>query len=462
MDWIEQNRRVAQAALILGCLSIILRVVLLFSTDVLLNTGDDGASYASLARMIGSADFSKDDGSRSPGYPLLLALLGSQPVVIRLTQLALGLCTTGMLFVLTWRLTGSALGSFSVGACYGLSVTQARYEASLLTETLTTFSLSCIFLTLARTASPTRAWRSGGLAFGLLAGIPALVRPAFAFLPVALAYWLLLSVRPRVHLLYFLAPALAPVLIWSAFNQARFGMFTPSTVLGFNLANHTGAYVEYASDRYSTIKEAYEEALRDHPGDARRINLLHEPVDCSTVEQGQPCTVQSKIRALTGQTVPELSRTLTQMFLEVFSAHPTWYVVSVYRAWTQFWIAPTWPEGLVYGDATNWWLRRIAWAEKVVMVGTNVVFLTTSCGLIVHAALRRRSFVAPSVVIMAGCVLVASILNSMLDPAETPRYGTPLQPFAACVVVTTIAALRTMLRISSMQVRRGASEPVQS
>jgi hypothetical protein len=423
------------------------RLAAVLSTDVLLGQDADGAGYASLAHMIAIGELSQDDGSRTPGYPLMLALLGSQPERIRIAQTIMGLLTTGVLFVLAWSLSRRAVLAFYIGASYGLSLIQAFYEASLLTETLTAFLLSIFFLVLSKHVMRRTLCNPQQLVLiGLLAGLPSLVRPAFAIVPLVAAPAVVAHIKPKRLQLNYLVPALLPILIWSSFNEVRFGMFTPSTVLGFNLANHAGPYVEYASDKYSVIKEAYAEALPYYHGDSKRTNLLHQRVDCSSVNDGQPCTVQSKIRRITGQSLPEFSRMLTQMAIDIFSSHPEWYAASVTSAWTQFWAPPSWPEGLAYNPTVEWWFRRVSLVEKAIVLATNCAFLISVAVVGVYAALKRKLLLKSPVLQMAGTVLVASVSNAMLDPSEMSRYGTPLQPFAACVCAASILAIIDLAR----------------
>src|SRR5262245_31373780 len=58
----------------------------------------DSYGYLALADQIRNADFSQYVGWRTPGYPLLLLVLGSDPRLVALVQAALGVLTSTLLF----------------------------------------------------------------------------------------------------------------------------------------------------------------------------------------------------------------------------------------------------------------------------------------------------------------------------------------------------------------------------
>jgi hypothetical protein len=64
----------------------------------------DTASYRRLAGSVLNL-FAKYDGTRTPGYPVFLALVGDDHRVW-LAQLLLGFITTLLLFSIGWKLTG--------------------------------------------------------------------------------------------------------------------------------------------------------------------------------------------------------------------------------------------------------------------------------------------------------------------------------------------------------------------
>ncbi len=80
------------------------------------------------------------DGTRTPGYPAFMALVGSDRTVYAV-QLILGLGITLGWFLIAWQATKSPVFAGIVGLAHTLNPGQLFFEADLLTETLATFWL---------------------------------------------------------------------------------------------------------------------------------------------------------------------------------------------------------------------------------------------------------------------------------------------------------------------------------
>jgi hypothetical protein len=99
-----------------------------------------------------------------------------------------------------------------------------------------------------------------------------------------------------------------------AVNALTVGQFSLSTRLGLGLMNHSGAFVEYADPRYSTIRDIY---LR------HRTEVVRSP-EAQTHRQGeQYLTIfyaLDDLKAATGLSQNELSRELQKLSLDLFDA----------------------------------------------------------------------------------------------------------------------------------------------
>ena len=140
--------------------------------------------------------FTGYDGTRTPGYPVFLALAGSDQHVW-LVQLLLGFVTTLLIFFIGWKLTDKAWFGGMLALAHTLNLGQLFFESNLLTESLTTFLM---ILTMAGVV----VWliypkyRRPWLAFllGLVSTATLLVRPLFIYLPFYLL--LFLWIEPRL------------------------------------------------------------------------------------------------------------------------------------------------------------------------------------------------------------------------------------------------------------------------
>ena len=123
---------------IVSVIAILERVLLyIFYRPVPFN---DTGSYQRLAEAILNG-WKNYDGTRTPGYPIFLALIGSHEHVY-IAQLTLGLFTTLLFFYIGWRTTGKGWGGALAAMLYSLNLQQLFFEANLITESLTIFFIA--------------------------------------------------------------------------------------------------------------------------------------------------------------------------------------------------------------------------------------------------------------------------------------------------------------------------------
>jgi len=154
----------------------------------------DTPSYRRLAEAV-RGGFALYDGTRTPGYPIFLAVVGSDRNVW-LVQLVLGLLTTLLLFYLGWKLTNRTWVGGLMGLAHTLNLGQLFFESNMLTETLTTFLVTLVaagMLNWFSRSGKRNTWLAFGL--GLVSTIALLVRPLFIFLPFFVLIFLYLSSR---------------------------------------------------------------------------------------------------------------------------------------------------------------------------------------------------------------------------------------------------------------------------
>ncbi|MCX6067012.1 MAG: hypothetical protein NT121_14865, partial [Chloroflexi bacterium] len=227
-----------------------------------LTLNNDSPTYLQLAKNILIKGFSTYNATRTPGYPAFLALTGSWTYF---AQLLLGLLTTLLFFFIGTKLSGRAWFGALAALLHTLNIGQLFFEATLLTETLTTFLVSAaLAAAIALTVEKPALRRSLLLAFfaGLAASLAGMVRPLFAFLPVFLFVFslLLFNIPIRYRLAISTASLLPAILIfgwWLNFVNTNFKILNFDTIGGFRWLNHTGAYFEYVPDEYAVIRDTY-------------------------------------------------------------------------------------------------------------------------------------------------------------------------------------------------------------
>ncbi|MDO9349045.1 MAG: hypothetical protein Q7T47_07140, partial [Anaerolineales bacterium] len=244
--------------------SVVERVLLyLFYRPVAYN---DTASYRRLAEAIRHG-WTSYDGTRMPGYPAFLALVGVDERVYA-AQLALGFLTTLLFFYIGWRMSGKGWFGALAALAHTLNLQQLFFEANLITESLATFFIAAslagiVWLLFSGHKQPFWQTLLMALASGVTGGLAALTRALFIFLPFWAALFLLIFWRtaaPKVRWSAALAAGLAGLLIiaaWVNFIHQRFGMWSVTTMSGYHLVQHTGLFFEYVSDEYAAIRDTY-------------------------------------------------------------------------------------------------------------------------------------------------------------------------------------------------------------
>ncbi len=411
----------------------------------------DTGAYRRAAQSIRNG-WENYDGVRTPGYPVFLALWGSDEQVY-LVQLGLGLLTTLLFFYLGWRVWRSPLAGMIAAMAHTLNLGQLFFEAHLLSETLATFWV-VLTLALAWTwwEAPPR-WRPVVAAgIGLSGALAGLTRPLFVFLPfwlgVALAALPVISgpggfgqrlrrLDWRTLLLTWLTAG-ALVGAWMAFIHARFGMWNVTTMTGYNLIQHTGYYFEYVPDDYAALREVY---LR-----YRDARMAQYGTQSNTIWQAIPEMMQAS-----GLGFYDLSRTLARLSLELIREHPDLYLRYAVKGWWLFWRAPIiWVPANLTHPAWQSWLSGLAWAERAGLIGLNLLFILLSPLMLVRRW-RERLSLPPYLGLLAATLWLTSILQTLPDHGDNPRFLVPMQSLVVLWGMVMAGALYTFYRYRASQ-----------
>jgi hypothetical protein len=411
-------------------------------------TYSDSNSYRRLANAIHRPQWKGYDGTRTPGYPLFMALLGPDKNVY-LAQLTMGLAIILLLFYLGWqasdpaKLGGRAWLGGAIALAHSLNLGQLFFEANLLTETPTTF---WIMLSLAGTAfwlyHPER--RSLGLAcgLGLASTAAALTRPLFIYLPFWILIFLLIEGR-RLRLSFqtfkraiaFLLPVALLFGVWVNFIHWRFHDWALTTMTGYHMVQHTGSYFEYVPDKYAALRDTY---------------IKYR--DAQIAENGTPANaIWDAIPEMTevaGMTFFDLNRTLARISTQLILEHPDLYLRDCLQGWWMFWRTPFyWSQDSFRWQGMAAVIQPLIWIERIILFGANLLFIVLSlaaAGLAVWpkkaaaqqtatpqgviARLRAAASSLPSFLwCLAGTIWIASILQTLLDHGDNPRFLVPLQ-----------------------------------
>ena len=430
-------------------------------------TYSDTPSYRRLAESV-LHGFANYDGTRTPGYPVFLALVGSDQRVW-LIQLLLGFVTTFLLFYIGWKLTDKLWFGGLIALAHTLNLGQLFFESNLLTESLTTFMLVL-------TMVGVLAWllypkiRSLWLAFilGLISSITLLVRPLFIYLPFFLLIFLWLEPKlfknpaklegeggdnPEIepthyhHLpwrfgIVFLVPVVLLLGGWISFIHNQFGDWSLTTMTGYHLVQHTGNFFEYVPDEYAALRDTY---IKYRDAQIAQFGTQTNAIWDAIPEMSQ----------VSGYSFYSLSRVLTRISIQLILRHPFLFIKSAISGWWMFW------RTSVYWSADAlripWLASGVTWAillQRVLVFIINLIFILTSFSFALIeflSAIRRKPsplpirFTSPALYaffwILLGNIWITSILQTLLDHGDNPRFLVPLQSLVILWVAVFIFQL---------------------
>jgi hypothetical protein len=160
-----------------------------------------------------------------------------------------------------------------------------------------------------------------------------------------------------------------------------------------------------------------------------------------------------EIRHVTGLSLPEVSRQMQKMSLEMFARHPVLYGVSAAHAWIDFWTVPFFgkldqltPGWLASPLAAAWrvefWLLRIA----------NLAFVMLVFLVLISRRVRQRVRWDLDMTAISALILLSSVIQALADQGASSRNAVTIQ--ALVVLVVMVAWLR-FRRLSPRHFRDG-------
>jgi 4-amino-4-deoxy-L-arabinose transferase-like glycosyltransferase len=396
---------------------------------------NDTGSYRRSAEAI-LGGWVQYDGTRTPGYPAFMAVIGPDERVYT-AQLLLGFIITLLFFYIGWKITGRGWFGALAALAHTLSVQQFFFEADLMTETLATFWLALawagmVFLLEEKPGGGERsAWRLIGVAVltGLAAGLSMITRPLYIYLPFWIAFFLVVGWKgstPRIRWTSAVA-ALLPGLIlagwWVNFIHDRFGMWSLSAMTGYHLIQHTGVFFEYVPDDYAVLRDTY---LR-----FRDTRIAEYGTQTNAIWEAIP-----EMQKATGESFYSLSRLIQKISMQLILEHPLLYARNVVLGWGWFWKVPVyWSAAAIENPMLLTIVRGIILIERGLLFGINMLFILGSLIVVASKKVRQMIKISPFIWFSIGAVWIASVLQSLLDHGDNPRFLIPMQSLVALIVL---------------------------
>jgi hypothetical protein len=380
----------------------------------------DTGSYRRLAETVlhGWVNY---DGTRTPGYPVFLALIGSDQAVVAV-QMVMGILVTLIIFYIGYRISNQVFFAGLAALCHTLNLNQLFFETNLITETLATFWVVLTLLgAILWILDPDRRSIWLGLSIGLTASLAFLTRPLFIFLPFWLAIFLsLFTSGLRIHfdwrpLATTFTLGAVIVASWVYYIHENFYMWNLSSMAGFNSVQHTGYYFEYVPDKYASLRDTY---IR-----YRDARIAKYGTQGNAIWEAIP-----EMQKESGYSFFEMSALLSHISMDLIREHPNLYLKYVWEGWMMFWLAPVYfvksnmPSSLL-GEI----FRYLIYGERILLIGANILFVLTSALSLIIRKIRVVFKITPVWGLIASIVWVCSVVQTLLDHGDNPRFLVPLQ-----------------------------------
>lgn len=394
----------------------------------------DSNSYWRLAEGV-RGGFKVYDATRTPGYPALLAVFDT-PEKVWVVQTVMGLIVTGLLFYTGWRISGRGwLGGLAALAnCLNLG--QLFFEPAILSETAATFWITLAFAGLtawlyARGCRQGIGGAATALGLGLCVSLAWLTRTLFIYLPFWTLFTMLIVRFPddeltftrrwlpkaiRLPALFYLLPVVAALGGWLGWMKYTYGEWSLTTMTGYHMIQHTGVFFELAPDEYAGLRDTY---------------LKYR--DQQIASRGSPANAIwdaiPEMQEVSGLSFFDLSRTLARISTQMILDHPGLYLKNVAEGWWYFWRAPVYwqPEAVRYTGVVLV-IRALVLVSRLSEFVVNMLFLTGTVAAALWKDFRKKLNLPAILWHVAGSVWVASILQTLADHGDNPRFLVPLQP----------------------------------
>jgi len=252
--------------------------------------------------------------------------------------------------------------------------------------------------------------------------------PVFALL----MWWLMREGKWRAIFIFILTASI-PVLGWAMFNKTQIGQFTVTTLLGYNLTNHSGAFMELAPDSDAMLRDIYLKY--------RAANIAESGTHTMTIFRAR-----RELLETTGLSETALAKEFQRISLQLFAAHPMAYLHSVAKAWVSYWTVPNyWQLDRIQSGTTSAVLQGFWMVQHWMLRGLNAAFILM-VPFVLWRSLKDRYSLTKGMrvaLVIAANVLSVSVMQALVEYGENGRYFVPSQPLVLIFVVCLLAAFQT-------------------
>lgn len=401
----------------------------------------DSNNYIELAKVLTSLNLDGYTGERTPGFPVLIALVGNNLTATVLLQAALGLLGIYFLFDFCKRAIKNTTKAFWITFITNAFVHVVFFEFAILTESLTYLLILAIFWYIEKyqlLQNNTALFHY--LIISLLFGYLYFTRPFFIYFPfLFFGFYILKNILKnwRKTILKALVTLVIPLLCfysWSSLNERNIGYFASTYYLGINLSQNATSFFHKAPDEDALIRDIFVK----HRDDVAKNEAAHQ----------YPMSVWYAYPELLEKTQlspPDLSNELGRISKELFKKHPDLYLKQVAISWKDFWTGT--PLVWEANHIQNKYIRKgliLSWLYifQYLLIIINLLFLAFSIKKII-AFLRKSTRTFDIELFIVLLVLAGSILQALVVYGSNSRFSFPYFPFIVYFVIANLISLKT-------------------
>lgn len=215
----------------------------------------DTHGYIFLAETIEHGTFREYNFARTPGLPMLMILAGHNYKTMITVQYVIALVSIISLYRLIYPAVERSCISLICTSIYFFNLNIWSLASSILTDSLAT-SLALIAISFMYISVINENSAKYVIVSSIIISFSILVRPILA--TIMIAYIIVYLVKKPTRRYYFaLFSPLVIVLPWVYILWESTGEIGLTTLMPKNITNHTGAFLEYADDEYSSMRDPY-------------------------------------------------------------------------------------------------------------------------------------------------------------------------------------------------------------
>jgi hypothetical protein len=200
-------------------------------------------------------------------------------------------------------------------------------------------------------------------------------------------------------------------------------MLSLTTMNGYHLVQHTGNFFELVPDSNAALRDVY---LR-----YRAQRIAEFGTQGNTIWDAIP-----EMQRVSGLSFYDLSRKLQSISIDLILHHPDLYLENVVTGWWMFWRAPFyWSAAGVPWPWLRGLLQGLVTLERFGLFGMNMLFLVSSLLLAVWKRFREACRFSPFAWLVWSTIWLASIVQTLLDHGDNPRFLVPLQTWVVLWVL---------------------------